>query len=47
MTSWLAWLWDFIKNPENRTVIAWLCGGLVVTAGGIGRHIFCRTQKGR
>jgi len=24
-----------IKNPENRTVIAWLCGGLVVTAGGI------------
>jgi hypothetical protein len=35
MTSWLAWLWDFIKNPENRTVIAWLCGGLVVTAGGI------------
>ena len=30
----LSWLWDFIKNPDNRTIVAWLCGGLAVAAGG-------------
>ena len=35
----LSWLWDFIKNPDNRTVIAWLCGGLAIAATGIWKVI--------
>jgi tetratricopeptide (TPR) repeat protein len=33
--SWLAAAWNFIKDPDNRTVIAWLGGGIAVVAGAI------------
>jgi len=35
----VSWLWDFIKNPDNRAVIAFLGGGAVVLAGGIWKAI--------
>jgi hypothetical protein len=28
-------MWDWLKDPENRNVLAWLGSGLVVLAGGL------------
>jgi hypothetical protein len=28
-------MWDWLKDPENRKVLAWLGSGLVEVAGGI------------
>jgi hypothetical protein len=28
-------MWDWLKDPENRNVLAWLGSGLVVAAGGL------------
>jgi hypothetical protein len=31
----LSAIWDFLNDPNNRTVLGWLGGGLVVVLGGI------------
>ncbi len=28
-------MWQWLKNPDNRTVLSWLGSGLVVLAGGL------------
>lgn len=28
-------MWDFLSNPENRAVLAWLGSGLCILAGGL------------
>ena len=27
--------WGFLKDPDNRTVLAWIGGGIVAVAGGL------------
>jgi hypothetical protein len=31
----LSAIWDFLNDPNNRTVLGWLGGGLVVVFGGV------------
>ncbi len=35
MPSWLAAAWKLIKDPDNRTVNAWLGGGIAAAAAGV------------
>jgi hypothetical protein len=39
-------IWGFLKDPANRTVLAWIGGGIVAVAGGLWTAIRFFAGKG-
>jgi hypothetical protein len=42
----LSSIWDFLKDPNNRTIISWVGGGIAAVAAGIWAVIKFMAKKG-
>jgi hypothetical protein len=42
----LSSIWDFLKDPNNRTIISWVGGGLAAVAAGSWAVIKFMAKKG-